>query len=88
MIALAVLLLLSGGQADTDALMRAASARLRAGGAPVAAQEASWRLDGVADAGPGAKERAIRADGSACGTIGPVPCRRPPRRLLSAPIGR
>jgi len=86
-IALAALLM-AAGQADTEALMRAASARLSAGPAPVAEGEAPWRLDDAADAGPGAKERAIRADGSACGTIGPVPCRRPPRRLLSAPIGQ
>jgi len=86
-----LLLALAAPQADAGALMKAANARLSVAGpaAEPADPAASFRVPDDDSADPRASRvpRAVDATGTSCGTS-ILPCRRPPRTWLSAPIGR
>jgi hypothetical protein len=77
-------------QADAATLMKAAGARLGArceGSCDAPPPDAAFRVEREADGGPRLKQRAVTETGTRCDTGARV-CTRPPRTLLSAPLGR
>jgi hypothetical protein len=85
MILLALLL-----QADAASLLRTANAKLSApceGACGAPAPDAEFRVEREADLGPRLKQRAAADTGTRC-DLGARLCTRPPRTILSAPLGR
>ncbi len=83
-----LLLAMAAPQADAGSLLRSANSRLSVAGkaAEPVDPDAVFR---VADDDPREPRapRAVDTTGTSCGTS-ILPCRRPPRTWLSAPIGR